>query len=121
MTNFSIQTQRMTSPDYYFCRLSGSIDMKTALILEENLFSLAVRGDERLLLDMSAVEYINSQGLSVLLELQKRLSLKAGGVALAGAGQQVKDVISMTGVYKVVSIYKDTQEALSLNPWFQKG
>jgi anti-anti-sigma factor len=119
MTNFTVQIQSLPKPDAFVCKVSGSIDMKTATELQLACNRLMVKGDERVLMDLSAVEYINSQGLGVLLQLQKQLNLRGGGVVASGLNERVKKVFLTTGVHKVVPLYDDAAAALSQDRLFQ--
>ena len=53
---------------------SGRIDINTSKRLEEEIASWAIsRFTEKLVLDFSAVEYISSAGIRVLLSAQKKM------------------------------------------------
>jgi len=121
MNAFSVQVQNLPGIGRYRVTATGAIDMKTAPELEAACQRLLSQGDTRLLLDFSGVEYINSQGLGVILQLQKQLSVRSGGVAVAGLNERVKKVFTMTGVHKVVSLYEDAQDALDQDELFKKG
>jgi anti-anti-sigma factor len=51
----------------------------------------------RLVLDLSACQYVSSAGLRVLLMVAKLLTSKKGRGALAGVSEEVMDVMEMTG------------------------
>ncbi len=121
MNPFAIAVQRLPRPDSYMIKVAGSVDMKTAIELEQACNRLITTGEERLLFDLSTLEYINSQGLAVLLELQKQLSSKHGGVVVGGSTDRVKKVLMATGIYKVVTLYDNPAEALSRDELFTKG
>ena len=118
---FAIQIQNLPRADSFLVKAQGSIDMKTAPELEAACNRLLSKGEERLLFDFSNVEYINSQGLGVLLHLQKVLSAKGGGVTVAGLSDRVKKVFLTTGIHKILNLYEDTSEALAHDQLFREG
>jgi anti-anti-sigma factor len=121
MNIFSVQIQNLPQSSSFLVKTSGAVDMKSAQELEQACERLVTRGGERLLFEFSGLEYINSQGLGVLLHLQKQLTAKGGGVAVVGVNERVKKVFMATGIHKVVPMYEDAKEALASDALFKKG
>lgn len=120
MNTLGIQVQTLPQTGSYVVNVTGSLDMKTAMDLEQKCNSLLDRREEVLVLDFSKVDYINSQGLAVLLQLQKILSPKGGGIMVTGLNDRVEKVFVTTGVHKVVALYPSVDEALAQDPLFHK-
>lgn len=55
-------------------------------------------------LDVSALEYVSSAGLGVLLKTQKRLLASAGKLRLAGVRPHVRDILVYSGFDKLFEI-----------------
>jgi anti-sigma B factor antagonist len=55
-------------------------------------------------LDCSALEYISSAGLGVLLKTQKRLQPAGGGLVLSGLNRHVRDVFAYSGFDQIFRI-----------------
>jgi anti-sigma B factor antagonist len=55
-------------------------------------------------LDVSALEYVSSAGLGVLLKTQKRLLGSAGRLRLAGVRPHVRDILVYSGFDKLFEI-----------------
>lgn len=55
-------------------------------------------------LDLSAVEYISSAGLGVLLRTQKRLMGSGGKLRLAGVGAHLRDIFVYSGFDQLFEI-----------------
>jgi anti-anti-sigma factor len=121
MQTFGVQIENLPRAGSYLVKAQGSIDMKTAPELELACERLLVRGEERLLFDFTNVEYINSQGLGVLLALQKSLSAKGGGVTVAGLSERVRKVFETTGIHKVMNLYDRPKDALAQDQLFREG
>ena len=82
--------------------VEGKIDTITAPELEE-----AVKSNlpicEKMIFDFTNVEYITSAGLRVLVYAQREL-MKKGGVTVTGVNDSIKNVFTVTGMYKVLKI-----------------
>jgi anti-anti-sigma factor len=81
-------------------RVTGRLDAAQAPAAEAFLASLA----GRLTLDATALEYISSAGLSVLLKTQKRLTAAGGGLRLRGLSKPVRDVFAYSGFDQIFEI-----------------
>ncbi|HEU4723997.1 MAG TPA: STAS domain-containing protein [Candidatus Eisenbacteria bacterium] len=54
--------------------------------------------------DCSALDYISSAGITVILELHKRLQTSGGSLRLTGMNPRVRTVFVYTGLDKVLNI-----------------
>ena len=82
--------------------IEGRVDTTTAPALEEAINKIDADTKD-LVLDMSAVEYISSAGLRVLLAAQKMMS-KVGTLKLTGVCEAVMEVFEMTGFSDILTI-----------------
>ena len=83
-------------------KLIGRLDTQTAPQLSEKVQS--DDGDvERLVLDMSGLEYISSAGLRVILSLDKQMS-KRRGMMVTGVSDTVMEVLEATGFTDILEI-----------------
>jgi len=55
-------------------------------------------------LDCSALEYLSSAGLGVLLKTQKRLKVASGGLRLTGVNRHVHDIFRYAGFDQIFDI-----------------
>ena len=83
--------------------LSGRLDTLTAPELESQLRALLPE-TTTLLLDFSALEYISSAGLRVLLVAQKEMNKKGGTMTLLHVNATVMEVLEMTGFTDILTI-----------------
>jgi len=79
-------------------RIGGEIDVCVAETLEEGLLRIMRRHTPRLLLDLSAVTFIDCTGLRALLLTQRRAQLRHGSAALIEASAAVRRVIDLSGL-----------------------
>ena len=80
----------------------GRLDTTTAPELDAALKE-ALPGVKELVLDFSALDYISSAGLRVLLSTQKRMS-KQGSMTLTGVNEGVMEVFEITGFSGILTI-----------------
>ena len=82
--------------------VSGRLDTTTAPELDAALKE-ALPGVKDLLLDFSALDYISSAGLRVLLSTQKIMS-KQGSMKLTGVNEGIMEVFEITGFAGILTI-----------------
>jgi anti-anti-sigma factor len=70
-------------------------------------------GEHRLLLDLSAVSYLDSASIGCLMDVHRLLQDRGGTLRLAGLQPRVETMISMTGVHKIVALHRDEEDALA--------
>ncbi|MCQ2393250.1 MAG: STAS domain-containing protein [Kiritimatiellae bacterium] len=83
--------------------VEGRLDTMTAPELQGALSEYP--GDvRRLVFDFSALEYISSAGLRVLLSMHKQMSSVGGEIQVVHANTAVKDVFEMTGFSDIFTV-----------------
>lgn len=83
-------------------KLIGRLDTTTAPVLEGNLRK-SVDNIEKLIFEISELEYISSAGLRVLLSAQKVMN-KQGEMIIRGANETVMEVFEVTGFVDILNI-----------------
>jgi anti-sigma B factor antagonist len=68
-------------------------------------------GAPRLILDLTAVDFVDSTGLSAILSLLKRVS-PSGALALAGCRPPVIELLKLTRLDRVIQLYAGTEAAI---------
>ncbi len=82
--------------------LKGRLDTTTAPELETEL-KTSLDGVTTLVIDMSALEYISSAGLRVLLSAQKIMN-KQGEMKVVHAGETIMEIFEVTGFSDILTI-----------------
>ncbi len=90
------------------------LDASTVGSVREDLRNIVDTGSSWLLLDVSAVEFIDSSGLSVLISVLKHVRLKDGDVALFGARPAVHKLLELTRLHRILEVYDDESSATRL-------
>ena len=82
--------------------VDGRLDTATAPELEKELKS-SLDGVTELTLDMTALEYISSAGLRVLLSTQKTMN-RQGAMKLTHVNETVMEIFEVTGFSDILTI-----------------
>jgi len=88
------------------------IDAAAAPDLKAKIGARVEQGDQRLVLDLTDVEFVDSTGLGALLSVVKRVP--AGGqVALCGCRTALVDLMRLTRLDRVFRLYPSEAEAVA--------
>ncbi|MBB0245921.1 anti-sigma factor antagonist [Streptomyces alkaliphilus] len=96
--------------------LAGEIDTWNLPTLRESLGLLPDDGVHHLVLDLSGVEFLESGGLSVMIELYRRLHRKGGSLRLAAVPEWLRQVLETTGLEQILPAHFDVPAALAAVP-----
>ena len=91
--------------------LSGRLDGRNPEILKKKL-SEELRKSNRIILDLSRVNYIDSNGLGVLVGALKKAISKEGDIRLVNPSDEVSMLMELTRVDKVFLVYSNRESAL---------
>jgi stage II sporulation protein AA (anti-sigma F factor antagonist) len=91
----------------------GRVDSVSSSELERLVVARIDRGEKRLVMDLSGVEYISSAGLRVLLMAAKRLKEPAAGLVLCGLGPSVRTVLELAGFLPLFAVEPGREQALA--------
>jgi anti-sigma B factor antagonist len=84
--------------------LAGNIYVAEAAVLRELLFGYVHKGQKKLTIDFTEVEYIDSSTLGALVAVQKQAKQNGGGVVVTGLHGLAKELFEMTRLTKVFEI-----------------
>jgi anti-sigma B factor antagonist len=93
-------------------RFPQRLSMSDAAIHRQALRDLVDAGRTRLVLDMSAVQSVDSSGLSVLVSAAKGARKADGDVVLFGLSGPVHALIELTRLHHVFEIFADLNAAV---------
>lgn len=91
-------------------RPAGRLNMVSAGWLREAITEVVSGGGSRLAIDLSQVEFVDSSGLGALVSGLKTTRQAGGDLRIAGANQQVKLVLTLTNLERVLTPF-DTVDA----------
>ena len=70
-------------------------------------------GADRVVLDLSGVEYISSVGLRVLMLASKQVKAQGGSLAVCGLGPVVREIFEISRFTLVLDVFSALREALA--------
>ena len=82
--------------------IAGRLDTTTAPQLEAE-FKQSITGVEKLVLDFTALEYLSSAGLRVLLAAQKVMN-KQGEMIIKNVNDTINEIFEVTGFIDILTI-----------------
>jgi len=100
-----------TLGDRTIVEVGGEIDVYTAPKLREQLVDLVNAGKYHLVVDMEAVEFLDSTGLGVLVGGLKRVRAHDGSLHLVCTQERILKIFRITGLTKVFPIHNTVEEA----------
>ena len=94
--------------------LKGDVNRSAQATLDA-VFEEAMTGASRLVLNFTAVDYINSTGIALIVGLLAKA--KAVGVPLSafGLSDHYREIFSITRLSDFLTVHRDEQEAMSAN------
>jgi anti-sigma B factor antagonist len=93
--------------------LSGSLDIATSPTVRASLLEASARGDHRLIVDLTNVDFLDSTGLGALIGAQRRAKEFDGEVRLVVKEGQIVRLLRITGLLKIFAVYSTLHDALN--------
>lgn len=94
-----------------FKPLHHSLDALLSDDFKGRVLNIIQNGNERLLLDLSEVSFIDSSGLGVIITIYKKLKNK-NNLHICGAQEHVLAIFEITGLKSLFHFYPSQQEGL---------
>ncbi|NLJ33262.1 MAG: anti-sigma factor antagonist [Firmicutes bacterium] len=97
---------------YLLVHLQGDLDLHSVDKIRAVVDNALNRGGvHTLLLDLSQVPFMDSSGLGFILGRYRHLKKKGGQVVLIAPGSQVRRVLKLAGVKRIIEIYDSKKAA----------
>ncbi|MDQ1582774.1 MAG: anti-sigma factor antagonist [Microbacteriaceae bacterium] len=94
-------------------RLSGMLNMVAASLLRVVVGSTIAEGHPRIAMDLSDIDFIDSSGLGALIGGLKTAREAGGDLRIAAPNDQVRLVLQLTNMERVLTAYEDAETAFS--------
>lgn len=78
-------------------------------------------GARKVVIDLAGVTYIDSASIGCLMSIHQLLEDRDGALKLSGLQRRVETMLSMTGVKRIVAVYREEAEALTAFGRTSKG
>ncbi|AGK97847.1 MAG: anti-sigma F factor antagonist [Clostridium sp.] len=101
--------------DKLIVKLTGELDHHSAEEVRNKIDDrIARNGSNKVILDFSNVNFMDSSGIGVVIGRYKKLSMKKGEICIANVQESVKRVFELSGMFKIIKLYKSVQEAIEV-------
>ncbi|WP_394065672.1 STAS domain-containing protein [Alcaligenes sp. WGS1538] len=94
----------------------GQINSANAAAFEADLLTHLEKGEQKIVLDLSRLNYISSAGLRVLLLLAKKMKQSGGALVLFGAQPNVKEIFEISGFLVILKVCDTREQAFAALP-----
>jgi anti-sigma B factor antagonist len=91
--------------------IRGDLDIVTSPQLDERL-NQAEAGDNRIILDLSAVDFLDTSALAVIIGHWKKAEAAGGSLTLVGARYRYTKTLWITGLADRLPMYDNVDQAL---------
>lgn len=96
--------QTRTQGAWTVVEVAGELDLHTSPPLREHMLELIDGGTDRLALDMTRVDFMDSSSLGSLVMCLKRMRERDGRMVLAGVAGTPMKVLNLTGLDRVFEL-----------------
>ncbi len=79
--------------------------------LETTIHNLVKEGRSNVILDLSALDYVDSSGIGSLVSCLTHVKKAGGELRTAAANPRIQRLFVMTGIDKILSLYPSVSEA----------
>ena len=91
--------------------VEGEVDLATAPRLREALTDLVTKGNLRVVVDLTATQFLDSTGLGALVTGLKRVRARGGELRVVCTSSRLCKVFEITSIDKVIPLYTSVDEA----------
>jgi len=103
------------SEDKLIIKLTGELDHHSAEEVRNKIDDRLERtGYNKVILDFSNVNFMDSSGIGVVIGRYKKISMRKGQICIANVQESVKRVFELSGMFKIIKLYKSVQEAIEV-------
>ena len=94
--------------------VQGDVDVYSAPMLRHEILARLDRGENRIVVNLEKVDFLDSTGVSVMINGLKRARNQNGMLVLARPGDQVRRMLHLTHLDRVLPVFPTVEEAVAL-------
>ena len=106
-------TEELIEPDVRVFKVAGEVDFDVAPELKQRIISRVEAGDRQLIVDLSAVAFIDSTAIGVLVATLKRLREAGGSLLVVCDNADVRGIFETVGLESVIPMHRSPQDAVA--------
>jgi anti-sigma B factor antagonist len=96
---------------YTVLHLRGEFDTFYCPLLQQEIDGLLAAGEQRVVLNMRLVRFINSTALGAIIKASKALGAHGGALAISRPSTFVRDILEKVGLDRVVRVFDSDESA----------
>lgn len=93
-------------------RLEGRLDASSAKDLKEKVGALVQEKRLNLVIDMAAIDFIDSSGLGSLISSLRSVNKLGGNIKIASLQDQVRAIFELTRLHRIFEIFNEREGAI---------
>ncbi len=90
----------------------GALTVADADSLKDQMLDVRTKSLGRIVLDVTAIPFIDSRGLEVLVEVAREMTRTGQTLKLAGLTEVLHDVLELTGINSLFEYFEDVNAAV---------
>ena len=98
--------------DIHFISVNGEIDAGSSIFLDNALKEAVENNEKKIIVDLTNLNYISSAGLGVFISHLDEFEIEKIRLVLFGINDSVKEVFSILGLEKLLTIVNSEKEAI---------
>ena len=107
-----LKLEKRKQDDILILDLEGDLDSRSAVVAKEEVRVAIEGGNHRILFNLEGVPYVDSAGLGMLVSALKATKEHAGGAYIAAMSPQVRMVIELTRLDRVLPVFDTVDQAI---------
>jgi anti-sigma B factor antagonist len=100
--------------DYYILEIEGDLDASSCIILDNAISEAVSKGEKKIIIDCSRLNYISSAGLGVFMSYLQDFEANRISMALFNLSEKVKNVFQILGLDQLIKIVNSKEEAKAI-------
>lgn len=97
--------------DFITLSLKGRLDIASSASLKDDILRHVGRGQNRIILNLAQVDFINSSGLGTLVSILKEVRLAKGRLVLSNLASYVQEIFEITQLSNIFDIFASEADA----------
>jgi anti-sigma B factor antagonist len=111
--------ESISAGDCAVLKVVGEIDVYTAPELRQRVIGLIDDGARHVIVDLRAVDFLDSTGLGVLVGSLRRLRLHEGSLNLVTSGGRILQLFRITGLTNAFALHSTVPDAITADQHWQ--
>lgn len=97
--------------DHFVIEVDGDLDASSCIILDKSISEAVSKGEKKIIVDCSRLNYISSAGLGVFMSYLQDFENNKISLVLCNLSDKVKSVFQILGLDQLIKIVNTREEA----------